>query len=680
MNNKPVNDALQVDSKLDLALWASGEELWDINVVEGHFTRTGQIPGLKRVDNGPDSTVAAFLTTVHPDDRQDVINRLQQVSSGDQEFAELSYRVRMKSNVWVWLHSRGRAVSRSPNGKITRIVGTTRDITSLKNNEERLEFALKAAGEELWEMDRDTGEICRENPLVDIAYSSGDYRSTRKEFGALLHPDDIDHITQQYLAVMTGVSEQFSEIYRLRRNDGRYSWVFSQGRGLNFDQNGHPRKVLGTTRDVTPVKETEERLRLSLWGSCAELWDVEMTSGLIARESKLEHLALSDDRVLFSKLILTVYEEDRAALKHAMIEHAKGNESAFEAQYRVRDVNNDWRWVLARGRVSERDANGWAVRMLGTLQDITEIKRAEDELRRLNDELEDRVARRTADLQLSNQELTQTLVRLSDTQAQLVESEKMSSLGSLVAGIAHEINTPLGVSVTAASFLQDAMGKMQTKLNESSLDMPVILDYGNTLMQSAQMILRNLDRADKLVKSFKQVAVDQSSEKIREISLKDYLDEILMSLNPKIKNTGHRVVLDVDPGIRLVTYPGAIYQAISNLVFNSLLHGFDGTENGTISISGAATHDHVIILYRDDGRGMTEDSRKRVFDPFFTTKRGQGGTGLGMHIVFNQVTQLLRGSIRCDSDVGKGVHFEIRIPKTVVPEQALDSSGVKTSS
>ena len=297
-----------------------------------------------------------------------------------------------------------------------------------------------------------------------------------------------------------------------------------------------------------------------------------------------------------------------------------------------------------------------------------------------NDELEDRVAERTADLQRSNQELTQTLVRLSDTQAQLVESEKMSSLGSLVAGIAHEINTPLGVSVTAASYLQDAMGKMQTKLNESSLDMPVILDYGNTLMQSAQMILRNLDRADKLVKSFKQVAVDQSSEKIREISLKDYLDEILMSLNPKIKNTGHRVVLDVDPGIRLMTYPGAIYQAISNLVFNSLLHGFDGRENGTISISAAATHDHVIIHYRDDGRGMTVDSRKRVFDPFFTTKRGQGGTGLGMHIVFNQVTQLLRGSIRCDSGVEKGVYFEIRIPKTVVPEQALDSSVVKTSS
>lgn len=680
MTSRQNSEVLQSDSVLDLALWASGEELWDIDVDEGRLTRTGQIPCLMRVDNRSESTVSAFLSTVHSDDRQDVVNKLQQVSSGELEFAELSYRVRTNSNLWVWLHSRGRAVSHSPDGKVTRMVGTTRDISALKKNEERLEFALKAADEELWEFDSETHEIRRENPLVDIAYGAGGYRSTRKEFAELLHPDDIDRIKQNFLTVITGGSEQFSEIYRMRRNDGRYSWMFSQGRGLDFDQNGHPRRVLGTSRDITPVKETEERLRLSLWGSCAELWDVEMTSGLIARESKLEHLALSDDKVLFSEILGSVHEEDRAALKHAMIEHAKGNESTFEAQYRVLDVNSDWRWVLARGRVSERDGNGWAVRMLGTLQDITEIKQAEDELRRLNDELEDRVAKRTADLQHSNQELTETLVRLSDTQAQLVESEKMSSLGSLVAGIAHEINTPLGVSVTAASYLQEVMGKMDSKLHESTLNLPVIIDYGNAMSQSVQMILRNLDRADKLVKSFKQVAVDQSSEKTREISLKDYLNEILLSLNPKIKNTGHRVVLDVDPGICLVTYPGAIYQAISNLVSNSLLHGFDNKQNGTISISVVAANDQVVIKYQDDGRGMSEDSRKRVFDPFFTTKRGHGGTGLGMHIVFNLVTQLLGGSIRCDSELEKGVCFEIRIPKTFVPSQALDSSVVKTNS
>lgn len=671
MTSRPDTDALQNNSVLDLALWASGEELWDIDVAEGRLSRTGQIPGLKRVDNGPESTVASFLTTVHPDDRQDVVLRLHQVASGEQEFAELSYRVRTKSNLWVWLHSRGRAVAHSPDGKVSRMVGTTRDITALKKNEERLEFALKAAGEELWEVDRDSDEIRRENPLVDIAYGAGDYRSTRTEFGALLHPDDIERITRDFFAVLSGASGQFSEIYRLRRNDGRYSWVFSQGRGLDFDQNGHPRRVLGTSRDITPVKETEERLRLSLWGSCAELWDVEMTSGLIVRESKLEHLALSDDRVLFSTLLGSVCEEDRAALKHAMIEHAKGNGSAFEAQYRVLDVNGTWCWVLARGRVSERDENGRALRMLGTLQDITEIKRAEDELRRLNDELEDRVVERTADLQRSNQELTEALVRLSDTQAQLVESEKMSSLGSLVAGIAHEINTPLGVSVTAASYLQELMGKMDTKLHDSNLDLPAVINYGDAMNQSVQLILRNLDRADKLVKSFKQVAVDQSSEKTRQISLKDYLDEILLSLNPKIKNTGHRVVLNVDSGIRLVTYPGAIYQIVSNLVFNSLVHGFDGKKNGTIHVSASAADGFVTMEYRDNGCGMSVEARKRVFDPFFTTKRGQGGTGLGMHIVFNLVTQLLGGSIRCDNQIEEGVRFEIRIP--LIPQDQTGS-------
>lgn len=662
MTFAPHTDPLQIDNMLELALWASGEMLWDIDVVEGRLTATGLIPGLWRIENGPESTVTFFLGTVHPEDREDVIHRLQQVSSGEQEFAELSYRVKAKSGAWAWLHSRGRAVARSDYGNITRMVGTTRDITELKKNEERLEFALKAAGEELWEVDRDTDEIRRENPLANIAYVTGSYRSTRAELGALVHSDDIDRVKRNFLAVLTGSSEQFSEIYRLRRNDGRYSWVFSQGRGLDFDQKGHPRWVLGTSRDITHVKEAEERLRLSLWGSCAELWDVEMTNGMITRESKLEHLALSDDRVLFSKLLESVHEEDRVAVKHALLEHAKGNENAFEAQCRVRDLAGEWRWVLARGRVSERDTHGWAIRMLGTLQDITEIKRAEDQLRRLNDELEDRVTERTVDLQRSNQELTQTLVRLSDTQAQLVESEKMSSLGSLVAGIAHEINTPLGVSVTAASYLQESLIKLKSKLQENSLDMPAILEYGNTLTQSVEMILRNLDRADKLVKSFKQVAVDQSSELKREISLRDYLDEILLSLNPKIKNTGHRMILDVDPAIRLITYPGAIYQAISNLVFNSLLHGFEAKQNGSIHISAENSNEQVIIIYQDDGCGMSDETRKRVFDPFFTTKRGHGCTGLGMHIVFNLVTQLLGGNIRCDSEIGKGVRFEIKIP------------------
>jgi signal transduction histidine kinase len=176
------------------------------------------------------------------------------------------------------------------------------------------------------------------------------------------------------------------------------------------------------------------------------------------------------------------------------------------------------------------------------------------------------------------------------------------------------------------------------------------------------MILRNLQRADKLVKSFKQVAVDQSSEQRRTINLRHYLDEVLTSLHPALKKTRHEVVVDVPESIVLDTYPGAIYQIIVNLVMNTLLHGFDGIESGAITITARIEGRDWTLDYRDTGKGMSEEVRKRIFEPFFTTRRGQGGSGLGMHIVFNLAHQVLHGNIACESAPGQGVRFVMRCP------------------
>lgn len=667
-----------VDSQLELALWASGEELWDLDVASGRLVRQGRIPDL---DLDPDrrrdrthpvftGSLEANFATVHPDDRDAVADTMQRVTSGAIEHAGMSYRVRVKSGGWIWLHSHGRAVARSSDGQVTRVMGTTRNVDSLKLNEERLGFALRAAGEELWEVHRHVDEIRRENPVIAIDYAGGDTRMTRTEFAALLHPDDVDKVTQSFFAVLSGASPEFSAIYRLRRKDGRYAWIDSQGRGLDSDESGRPRRVLGISRDITALKANEDRLRLSLWGSRAELWDIDMSTGMIQRECGLEHLVLGENTIQFADVLQLAHVDDTAPLRNGMVDHAKGTIESFDASYRVLDVYGNWRWVLARGRVTERTADGRAVRMLGTLHDITEIKRAEDELRRLNEELEERVALRTKDLSRSNSELSRTVERLSQAQAQLVQSEKLASLGSLVAGVAHEINTPLGISVTAASHLSEEIGALEDQLRLSPPSGVEITRRAQVIRQCADLVLRNLDRADKLVKSFKQVAVDQSSEQVREIVLKDYCDEIVLSLNPRLKRTGHRIELDCSPSIRLVTYPGAIYQTITNLVVNSVVHGFEGVDSGIISIVASTTPDQVVIDYRDNGRGMSASARKRVFDPFFTTRRGQGGTGLGMHIVYNLVTQLLGGSIRCESEPGAGVRFEVRIPRVARGEVA----------
>jgi len=187
------------------------------------------------------------------------------------------------------------------------------------------------------------------------------------------------------------------------------------------------------------------------------------------------------------------------------------------------------------------------------------------------------------------------------------------------------------------------------------------------------LILRNLQRADKLIKSFKQVAVDQSSEKPRQINLRHYLDEVITSLHPTLKKTSHEIRIDCPDGLEFETYPGAIYQIVVNLVMNSLLHAFDEGMRGKISLRATREHDVVQLEYCDNGKGMVEEVRRRMFEPFFTTRRGEGGSGLGMHIVWNLATQMLGGTITCESTPGDGVRFTLRMPDKVRKGQSVSA-------
>ncbi|MEH6396564.1 sensor histidine kinase [Pseudoalteromonas sp.] len=260
-------------------------------------------------------------------------------------------------------------------------------------------------------------------------------------------------------------------------------------------------------------------------------------------------------------------------------------------------------------------------------------------------------------------EMQRYVDELNMAQERLVGSEKMAALGGLVAGITHDINTPVGIGVTATSFLQERLLQIEAAYKDKTLSPKALEEFINDAKQSTSLLTTNLDRASELVASFKQIAVDQASEAVRTINFKEYLGEVIRSLHPKIKHTTHHINLDCPDDLTLNLPAGAISQIFTNLIMNSLIHGFDGVSNGIIDIAIKDEDDQVIIDFKDNGNGVTEQQLEKLFDPFFTTKRDQGGSGLGTHITFNLVKQTLSGEIEVTSSPGKGLHYHISFPK-----------------
>ncbi|BDF95243.1 MULTISPECIES: sensor histidine kinase [Pseudoalteromonas] len=260
-------------------------------------------------------------------------------------------------------------------------------------------------------------------------------------------------------------------------------------------------------------------------------------------------------------------------------------------------------------------------------------------------------------------EMQRYVDELNMAQERLVGSEKMAALGGLVAGITHDINTPVGIGVTATSFLQERLLQIEAAYQDKTLSPKALEEFINDAKQSTSLLTTNLDRASELVASFKQIAVDQASEAVRTINFKEYLGEVIRSLHPKIKNTSHHINLDCPTDLTLNLPAGAISQIFTNLIMNSLIHGFDGIKNGMIDITIKDEDDQVIIDFKDNGNGVTEQQLEKLFDPFFTTKRDQGGSGLGTHITFNLVKQTLSGEIEVTSSPGEGLHYHISFPK-----------------
>jgi len=276
-------------------------------------------------------------------------------------------------------------------------------------------------------------------------------------------------------------------------------------------------------------------------------------------------------------------------------------------------------------------------------------------LQEFNQNLEQLVCDRT-------QELSNTLDALKATQSQLVESEKMASLGGLVAGVAHEINTPIGVGVTVASALAEHTTEFASTYKSGKMKRSELEEFVDIATQSSNTLLTNLNQAAALIQSFKEVAVDRSSEERRTFIVRDYLDEILIQLKPKLRNRKHSIEIKGDTKIAIDSYPGALSQVVTNLLMNSLIHAYEPGESGQLVFDWQQDGERLSLEYSDDGKGIPPENLSKIFEPFFTTKRGQGGSGLGLHIVYNLVTQKLLGEVECKSQVGVGTKFIIKLP------------------
>lgn len=300
-----------------------------------------------------------------------------------------------------------------------------------------------------------------------------------------------------------------------------------------------------------------------------------------------------------------------------------------------------------------------------SIVDISELRQTQRALEVLNHELEERVSARTTDLETA-------IDNLRHAKDELVRSEKLAALGSMVAGIAHELNTPIGNSVTVASTLQDRSRELRHMLNGGGLRKSQLENYAETVQNSSDLLLRNLNQARSLMNSFKQVAMDQASVQRRQFDLKLTLEEVLVTARPMYKKTPHQLEVEIQEGVMMQSYPGPLGQIVTNFIANALLHAFEGrtTEHpGHMYLRCAQINDEQVeLVFRDDGQGVKPEYLSRLFDPFFTTKLGKGGNGLGLNIVYNLVTQVLGGKISAHSEVGQGTCFTLILP--VIAPQA----------
>jgi PAS domain S-box-containing protein len=466
-------------------------------------------------------------------------------------------------------------------------------------------------------------------------------------------------VEYQRLMQRDGMVREFE--YQVHQRGGAILWLSDSATAVR-DENGEIVRYEGTVRDITDQRRAEEaiaegrrllQLVIDTVPAVINVKDKELRYVLMNRYmagifgiEPAEAIGKTTSDLMSRYGAQKTDESDRRVL-------ATGKELGFyEEEYR--DSSGNLRYWLVN-KLPLLDAEGSIDGIVTVGLDIGERKRGEQEMREAKD---------AAETALRN---------LRETQNSLIEAEKLAALGRLVAGVAHEVNNPVGISLTVASSLERKTALFASEVARGDVRRSSLNEFLETSRDASSQLVANLNRAAELITSFKQVAADRNYSDQRTFDLADLTEQVVMSLRPGLRK--HHLTLNVDcqPNLVMNSYPGPYGQVLTNLFLNSVAHAFPDGRAGTVDIRAReAGKDNVEIIFSDDGCGMSLDVRRRAFDPFFTTRRDKGGTGLGLHIVYSIVTNRLGGRLELDSEPGRGTRIRIVLPRVAPLEQAAE--------
>ncbi|MFC3377059.1 ATP-binding protein [Rugamonas sp. CCM 8940] len=413
------------------------------------------------------------------------------------------------------------------------------------------------------------------------------------------------------------------------------------------------------------LRDSEERWKFALEGAGYGVWDWDIPSGKVVFSScctAMHGYADGEIEASIAGRDALLHPDDRARVQAAMRDYFAGATPRFKQEFRASCRDGSWKWVLDNGMIVGRDEHGAPLRMICIHIDLSERKRAEQSLQELNEQLESRVEERTSELR--------------QAMAQIIESEKLASLGVLVAGVSHELNTPIGNMVLAATALHDKLKELSGAIERNQLTRSGLQQGLAECLGASEIIARNGHRSNDLIESFKRVSVDQTSQRRRNFDLRTTVQDSLTALGAITRRAKATVELKIPEGIELDSYPGHLEQIINNVVMNSITHGFDGKPDGRIVIEARRDGELIELVYSDNGHGIAAELQHKVFEPFYTTKLGQGGSGLGLSIVHNLVQAIFKGQLRLDSAPGQGVRLQFTFPaQTPQPSSAVAAGG-----
>ncbi len=563
---------------------------------------------------------------------------------------------------------------RNTSGEPAGMWAIVRDISDRKEAEKALADSelllresqkLSPVGSCEWEMATDKLYWSDEQFRI-FGYEPGAIAPSYQAFLAALHADDKERVIAAVNQAVEGEAPYVTE-YRILRPDGVERVIYAKGE-VRRDRQGRPVRMIGSIIDITDQKQMEEALRKSEH-QYREL--VENANSIILRwnrrgeitfmnEFGLKFFGYSEQELLGQHVVGTIVPSDESSGRdlRPLMDEICHDPERFERNVNENQRRNGEQVWVAWTNKAVLDESGQVVEVFSVGSDITDRKRAEEELLRHREHLEELVAERTAELR--------------QAMAQLMQSEKLAALGSLVAGVAHELNTPLGNTRTIAGALGEEVRAFAVSVDSGILRRSQLEAFINRSQEAVALLECNAARAADLIGHFKQVAVDQTSMRRRRFHLRRTVEEILATLQPQFKHTAHRYELDIPAELELDSYPGPLEQIIANLVTNSLAHGFAGLEAGRIRIlARAKDRQQVVLTYLDNGLGIPSDTQNRIFEPFFTTGLGSGGSGLGLFIVYNLVTGVLGGTIQVQSHPGQGTNFTLTLPRIAPDRPAL---------